>query len=312
MNFRHVRTFIAIVDNGGVARAAALLNITQSAASRHILALEAELGVLLFDRIGRRVQLTSAGEDLLGRTRRLLAEAESIGERARALKSGQLGVLRVGATPQLIESLLVDFLAQYERRHPGVEIQPVEDGALRLPGRLERGEAHLTIMPEPDERFCYRLLYPIYLLAVLPKDHRLSRRPTLDVTDLIDERLFLLGRSFGSREWFRAACEVARFKPRVFFESSAPQTLIALAVGGRGIAIVPAGVLVPRAKVRVVPLLLRGAAIGQWQTVAWHPQRFLAAYAEQFVAELVAYTRRTYPNRDVTLRAPRLLRPRTR
>jgi hypothetical protein len=64
--------------------------------------------------------------------------------------------------------------------------------------------------------------------------------------------------------------------------------LIALVVGGRGIAVVPAGVLVPRAKVRVVPLLLRGAAIGQWQAVAWHPQRFLAPYAEQFVAELVA------------------------
>jgi LysR family transcriptional regulator, cyn operon transcriptional activator len=309
MNFRHLRTFVAIIDSGGVARAAARFNLTQSAASRQILALEAELGVSLFDRIGRRVRLTSEGEDLLGRTRRLLTEAESIGERARALKSGQVGLLRVGATPQLIESMLVDFFGRYQRRHPGVEVQPVEDGAVRLPGRLERGEVHLAIMPEADERFCSRLLYPAYLLAVLTKNHRLSRRATLDVTDLVDERLLLLGRSFGSREWFEAACEIARVKPRLFFESSAPQTLIALAVGGHGIAIVPGGVLAPRGKLRVMPLLLRGAPIGQWQTVAWHPQRFLAPYAEQFVTELVAYTRHTYPNRDVSLRAPRLPRP---
>ena len=64
MNFRNLRTFVTIADAGGVARAATLLNLSQPAASRQIYALEAELGVKLFDRIGRRVQLTSEGEDL--------------------------------------------------------------------------------------------------------------------------------------------------------------------------------------------------------------------------------------------------------
>src|SRR5262245_16229980 len=83
MNLRHLRTFAAIVDAGGIHRAAARLNLTQPAASRQIQALEAELGVLLFDRIGRRLHLTSEGEDLLRRSRRLPTEAESLGERRR-------------------------------------------------------------------------------------------------------------------------------------------------------------------------------------------------------------------------------------
>jgi LysR family transcriptional regulator, cyn operon transcriptional activator len=66
MNFGHLRTFVAIVDAGGVHRAAARLNLSQPAVSRQIHALESDLGVALFDRIGRRVQLTSEGEDLLG------------------------------------------------------------------------------------------------------------------------------------------------------------------------------------------------------------------------------------------------------
>ena len=70
MNFAHLRTFVAIADHGGFGRAAARLNLTQSAASRQIQGLEAELGVKLFDRIGRGVQLTSEGEDLLRRFRR--------------------------------------------------------------------------------------------------------------------------------------------------------------------------------------------------------------------------------------------------
>jgi LysR family cyn operon transcriptional activator len=99
MNLRFLRTFVAIVDNGGVARAAARLNLTQSAASRQIQALEDELGVRLFARIGRSMRLTSEGEDLLERSRRLLSDVAALGERASALKGGEVGVLRVGATP---------------------------------------------------------------------------------------------------------------------------------------------------------------------------------------------------------------------
>jgi LysR family cyn operon transcriptional activator len=309
MNFRHLRTFVAIADNGGVGRAAARLNLTQSAASRQILALEAELGVPLFDRIGRRVQLTSAGEDLLRRSRHLLIEAESLSERARSLKTGQTGLLRVGATTQVIESLLADFLARHRRRHPGVEVHLIEDGGARLPTRLERGDVHLANMPAGDERFHGRLLFPMHVLAVLPESHRLSRRSLLEVVDLADDPLMLLGRGFASREWFNAACQVAHIRPRVVLESAAPQTLIALARADHGIALVPSPVRIAREGVRIVPVVHRGESVGRWAMIAWDPQRFLAPYAEQFVEELVSTVRRNYPGRDLVPRAPPLPRP---
>src|SRR4051812_28255497 len=139
MNLRHLRAFATIVDAGTVARAATRLHLSQPALSRQIHALEADLGIQLFDRIGRRVQLTAQGEELLRRTRRLLAEADSLQERARELNSGESGILRVAATPQVIENLLAPFLIQYRIRHPGVEVHLVEDGGARLIGRLERG-----------------------------------------------------------------------------------------------------------------------------------------------------------------------------
>jgi LysR family cyn operon transcriptional activator len=308
MNLRHLRTFVAVVDASGVARAAARLNMTQPTASRQIEALEAEFGVPLFDRIGRRVHLTSEGEDLLVRGRRLLAEADALSERAFALKKGEIGLLRIGTTPQTIESLLVDFLAQYRPRHPGIEIRLIEDGGLRLPARLEQGDVHLTIMPEGDERFHARWLFPMHVIAVMASNHRLGRRAVLEVKELSDEPLLLLGRRFSSREWFNAACQIARIRPRVFIESGAPQTLIALAAGGYGIAVIPSTVLISRTRMRAVPLVHRGASIGRWLVTAWSPQRFLAPYGAQFVEELVAYTRRNYPNRDLTRRAPTLPR----
>ena len=312
MNFRHLQTFIAIADAGGVARAAARLHLSQPAASRQIAALEAELGVALFDRIGRRVQLTSEGEDLLRRSRHLLAEADLLGERARALKGGQAGMLRVGATPQVIETVLANFLPHYRRAHPGIEVRLVEDGGVRLLGRLERGEVSLAFIPAGDARFEVRLLYPMHLLIVVAKNHRLGRRAVVEIGDVADEPLLVLRREFGSRAWFDAACETAHVRPRVVLESAAPQTLVALAATGYGIAVVPSNVDLPRGRGRPVPLVHRGASIGKWNAVGWDPQRFLAPYAEQFVKEIVAHVRHTYPGRDLIRRAPPLARPKGR
>jgi LysR family transcriptional regulator, cyn operon transcriptional activator len=308
MNLRHLRTFVSIADAGGIARAGSRLNLSQPAASRQILALEADLGVRLFDRIGRRFRLTSEGEDLLRQSRRLLLDADSLGARARALKGGHTGILRVGATSMVVENTLSVFLERHRLRHSGVEVHFVEDGGIRLLDRLDHGDIHLALVV-PDDRFQSRLLYPVYNLAVLWEKHRLSRRRTLDVAELAEEPLLLLHRSFGSRQWFDAACSVAHIRPRVLMEGAAPHSIIALTAVGYGIAVVPSTVVVPNGSVRAVPLLHRGAPIGRWLTIAWDPQRLLAPYAEQFVLELAAFCQRNYPGRDVVRLAPALPRP---
>ena len=308
MDLRHLRAFVAIVDAGGFGRAVTRLNISQPALSRQIRALEASLDVHLFDRIGRRVQLTSEGEDLLQRAHRLLTDAEALGERARSLKSGQTGVLRMGATPQAMETLLAGFLPRYRRKHPGVEVHLVEDGGARWAARLERGDVHLSFLPSGDARFRWRPVVPLYVLVVLPKSHRLGRGATLAIDDLADTPLLLLRRDFASRGWFDTASQVAHMRPRVLLESASPSTLVALAQARYGIAIVPSTTPIRRGGVRAVPLVQRGVPIGRWLGIAWDPRRFLAPYAEQFVEEVVAYCRRA-PASRFTRRAPPLPRP---
>ena len=309
MDLSYLRTFVTIAEAGGITRAGARLDISQPAASRQILALEAELGIKLFDRIGRRLRLTSGGADLLAQSRRLLIEAELLEARVHTLKGGETGILRVGATPMAIENALSAFLSPYRRRHPGVEVHFVEDGGLRLADRLERGDVELALIV-PNERFRARPLFPAHSLAVMSKKHPLSRRRALDIAELSDKPLLLLNRTFGSREWFDSACNVARIRPRVLLESAAPHTLVALAGMDYGIAVVPSNVALP-ASVRALPLIQRGASIGRWLTVAWDSRRMLAAYAEQFVDELAAHWRLDYPGRDLVRRAPPLPRPKS-
>jgi DNA-binding transcriptional LysR family regulator len=309
MDLHQLRTFVAIADAGGVARAATRLNLSQPAASRQMQVLEAELGVQLFDRIGRRVRLTNEGEDLLRRSRQLLADAQSLRERARALKAGHTGVIKIGATPPMIETVLTGFLAGHRQRHPGVAIHITEDGGAGLISRLERGDVQLAYVPAGDNRFAGRLLYPVHVMAVMREAHPLYRRGALELSQLANEPLVLLRRGFGSREWFDAACQTAHIRPNILLESSSHNAVVGLAAAGYGIGILPSAVRLPDKGIHAIPLVHRKASIGKWTMLAWDAQRFLAPYVEVFVEELVAHAKRTYPGRNLARRAPVLPRP---
>jgi len=309
MKLSQLRTFVAIADGGGFARAASRLRLTQSAASRQISALEQELDVLLFDRIGRRVLLTSDGDDLLKRARKLLADADALEERARVLKGGQSGTLRVSARPQVIENLLAPFLPRYLRGSPGVDVQLIETSGSERVSQLDRGEIHLALMAYGVERFESEVLYPIHVLAVTSLNHRLARKPVIDISEIADEPLLVPTHAFGARSWFDAACENAHVSRRVILESGSPQTIMALARVGYGVAIVPSNVHSVPSRTRAIPLVHRGSAVGRWSIVAWNPQRFLAPYARRFVDELAEEAMRAYPGHDLIRRAPPLPRP---
>lgn len=308
INLRSLRTFVVTAEMGGLGRACARLNLSQPAASRQIHALEAELGVVLFEHVGRGLRLTSQGEDLLQHSRQLLANSDLLAERARALRSGQTGTLKVGATPQMIANLIAPFLPSHRCDHPGVDVQLIEGSDPQQRTRLERGEVHLTIMPV-DGWVSYRLLAPVHVLAVLLKTHPLSRRKVVEVEELSRYPLLPLQRGYSSRTWFDAECESAQVRPLVLVESTTAHTVTELAAVGHGIAVVPSTSLV-RDLLRAIPIVNRGISIGRWVGICWNPRRALPPYAELFVDELLAHAARAFPGRAYIKRAPPLAKPR--
>jgi DNA-binding transcriptional LysR family regulator len=303
-----IRAFVIAADAGSLSRAAAVLHLTQPALSKQIHSLEDELGVQLFNRAGRGVQLTSAGHDLLERGRQLLLHADSLTERARVLKGGATGVLKVGVTSMTLESVLAPFLPGYRRRWPDVDVWISEDGGMRLLRQVDQGDLHLAITGPRAPSLRFRLLFPVRSIAVMAADHRLARRRTVELREVVREPLLVLRADFTLRQLFDAACQTACLRPRFVFETSVPPSLLAMARIGYGVAIVPSNQLIEGRALRGAPIVHEGKSLGQWMAMNWHPRLLLPPYAETFMRELTAYTERSYPGREFSY-APPVPRP---
>jgi DNA-binding transcriptional LysR family regulator len=301
-----------VADVGNVSRAAQRLHVTQPALSRQIKDLERDFACRLFDRVGRHIVLTRDGEEILERTRRLLGDAEALRERAQALGGGKAGVLRIGATPQFIEAALPEVLARYALIYPGVDVQLVEDGGGALIRRVQQGELHLSTGALRTGGLQGQPLFPLRVLAVMQRGHWLAGRDDLTVTELMGISLFLLARDFQTRMLFDEACQVAHFEPSVRLEGRSPQSLVALAEAGHGIAIVPSAVRLDASRVAIAGVLDGSRPLGLWVHAVWDSRRYLPTYARGFIKVLEQYARTSYPGHqldDLTRAVPRPATP---
>ena len=203
--------------------------------------------------------------------------------------------------------LLSGFLIDYRSRHPGVEVHLLEDGGARLSERLERGSVHVTIMPAGHDEFEAHPLFPMYAIAATPRSRGRKTR-TVDLLELAGEPLLVLAPSFASRQWFDAACQQANIRPQIVMESAAPQTILALAADGHGIAIIPSTVPMTAHSLQFHPIVYRAKPIGRWATVARDSHRYLPQFGFDFIRELIELTRVDHPGKGVTAGARVVLR----
>ncbi len=318
MDLRRVRTFVTVAEQGSVSNAALRLRITQPALSRQIRDLQQELGLQLFDRVGRRLVLTSEGEQFLGDCRSLLAYASSLSERAQLLRRGDTGVLKVAASPVQIEAVLSTFLHRYAQRYPDVQVKLIEAVGPDILAMLERGDIHLGILLEAieadDRRFGSCPVPPVGLLAACHPSFALELGSTIDVAALASYPLLLLDPGFVVRRTFDAACRLARLKPNILIESRVPSNLLALAEAGHGVAIIPSVVPTHRYTLRIARITRERKPLREPLSIMWDKRRLLPRYARDFSELLAAHMRELFPLSPLSASklAPTAKRPRGR
>lgn len=243
MNLRQLRYLVALADERHFTRAAAREHVAQPALSQQIRSLEAEVGLALVERTTRRVAMTQAGELLVARARRALAELDAAQAELQSLAGVQAGRLSVGAMHTMGPVDLSLLLATFHARFPAVELTVREQSSEELAAMLRDDEVDLAFL-SVTERIQSRglMLRPLVseeIVVTLATDHPLACRPRLRLTDLAGESFISFREGARLRELLVTAAAAAGFEPRIALESNESRRIRSLVSRGLGVAILP-------------------------------------------------------------------------
>jgi LysR family carnitine catabolism transcriptional activator len=243
MDERRLKYFLAVVEEGGVTKAASHLRVAQPSLSQTLRALEAELGVELFHRAGRGLRLSAAGAALVGPAREVLnaidAARVAVGEVVEVLA----GTLQIAALATLAVDPLAGLIGGFRRAYPGVGVRVREPdtaaglGTMVREGVCELGLAHL---PLPREGLRTRELGRQELLFVLPADTALPGTGALAAATLRDIPLVVSPSGTSTRMLLEQALEAVGVTPRIAVEAGAREAIVPLVLAGAGAALLPA------------------------------------------------------------------------
>lgn len=277
MELYHLRYFEAVARHGHVTRAAHELHIAQPSLSKQIQALEGELGVLLFDRVGRRVELTGAGHLLLPYARRVLREVSDAHTALRQWGNLEQGQVALGTPPTLGAHLLPGALAAFHRRYPAIELRLHEMGAAHLAELLEQGVVDLAVVSLPFLGFAEAVLFSEELLIAVAQNHPLAQQGAVLSIELAQERFILFPEGYELRQRTLQFCQEAGFEPLIALDGGETDTVLRLVAAGLGIALAPRMALERIAG--IVGVSVQDRTLQRTLRLIWHPKRTLAPAA---------------------------------
>jgi LysR family hydrogen peroxide-inducible transcriptional activator len=241
MEFHQLRYVCAIADTGSFSRAAERCQVAQPSLSQQVLKLEEDLGIKLFDRLGRNIRLTEAGRAFLPHARSILSQMEAARSSVVDKGTGVRGSVAVGVIPTIAPYLMPRYTAVFAKKYPEAKLRIVEETTPILIEGLRDLSIDLAILALPLRSKDLEL-HPFLterLFAALPKDHPRAAGESLSLKELRGEPFVMLRDGHCFRDLSIAACTHARITPRIAFESGQFSSLFGMVAAGVGVSLVP-------------------------------------------------------------------------
>jgi DNA-binding transcriptional LysR family regulator len=245
MEIRHLRYFLAVAEELHFGRAAARLHIAQPPLSKQIQQLEQEIGIQLFKRSKRSVELTNAGRIFQREALGILKSLENAVKKAKLTGWGDAGWLSIGFIASSTYDVLPIILKEFRKRHPAVELVLQEIQSSEQNQALREGRIHVSFarFPKTESGLVFETVYSEQLVAALPQSHRLNKKTALRLSDLANEPFILQPHppsphADNTMQIFANA----GFTPQIVQTVEEIHTALGLVAAGIGITLLPASI----------------------------------------------------------------------
>jgi len=297
LSLRQVRAFLAVAKLGSFTRAAQELHLSQPALTVQIRQLEEQLGITLFDRNTRSVEITRAGVDLAQRLKRIQEDLEDVVAQTRDLAAGVRGTVRLACLQSFASTVLPQAVHQFRQQHPGISfaIKDVSGNRILEMVRASEVDFGITEMPPDEPQIEFIKLAQARLQVVLPLAHPLCAHVAVRMNDLVDVPLILMDRETSARRLVDRAFALAGCAPRVSCEVVALATALAMVRLGDGVTVLPVADRDAPMHGGVVIRPIDGPTISRWTGIVRRTARTLPAASEAFIALLLSDWREQDP-----------------
>ena len=258
-----LQAFVAVAERASFRQAAADLFLSQPALSRRIDKLEGSLGVKLFERTTRRVQLTNVGETFLVNVRTALDGLEDAVLGIADLAAHRTGTVTLACVPSAVGHFLPEVLGAFSARYPRIRVRIHDESAQDVLNLVLSGEADFGINfagAENPEIVFETIHVESYVLA-MRRDHPLAKRKVLNWKDTVDERYISVAKSSGNRTVIDAALAGIEKHPVILCEVNHVSGVLALVEAGLGVAAVPGLSVLPAGQHGIVGVPLANPEI---------------------------------------------------
>jgi DNA-binding transcriptional LysR family regulator len=284
-----LRTFLEVARTEHLGQAADRLHADQSTVSRKISRLEEEIGVPLFERIGRSIRLSQAGRRFVPRAERLLNEIRDAIADAEGAVAAETGEVHVGFLHTLGIRWLPDRLARFLVSHPAVRFVLAEGTAAEVVNGVVDGNYDLGILGPPPTHIQGLETRPLFreqIAVVVPAGHRLAGSHSCRLEDIADEPLILPRSRSGLRKVIDDAFESRGLVTRVAYEGDDLSIVEGLVEAGLGTSLLPTPLPAPSTRISIIPL--REPALARTMALCWDSRRMLPPAARLFTQQLLA------------------------
>ncbi len=307
ISFRQLRVFIEVAQHSSVTRAAEALHLTPPAVSMQIRELESQVGLSLFDREGRRISLSTAGEYFLVHARRLLADLTDARNAMARFKRLEHGLLTIGMV-STAKYFVPHLLGRFRQDHQGVEVKlRVAGNREQLVEMLQSGEVDLVVMGRPPKELATRseafAAHPMVLVA--PPGHPLLRVGHVPVQALAPYPFIVREQGSGTRSAMQQFFAEHRFTPAITMEISSNETIKQAVIAGMGLSFLSLHTMGLELRSGLLALLdVEGTPLMRTWNVAHLQSRTLSPLAEAFRYFLIEHGEQHLLDHDRPLLAP--------